>query len=158
MLKSNLFVMMIPRLFCFASGYFSQNCLTPFLKLLISLTESYIMSKDIIMNFWLVKRRIHYSANPKCRRKEYCSELPLLEQFKAATKSRFTCYSCALIILFKRIYEHRHFLPTLFWKLVFRLNVLSMFFVLYQMFWMCCIKCVVSNVLNKDIKICLTII
>ena len=62
---------------------------------------------------------------------------------KGAAKSYLTHCSCVVIGLFKRVYVGLHFLHIIFEKLNFCLSVLSVIFVVNQMFQIRLLTCVI---------------
>ena len=74
------------------------------------------------------------SPSPTCAAANGSQCTPGFGIFKGATKSYFTHYSCVVIVLFNRALRKYAFSTVSFRKLVFGLFLLSVFFVLNQMF------------------------
>ena len=76
-----------------------------------------------------------------------------LQSINGATKSHFAHYSCWVIILFNTGLCRSTSSTISFGKLVFRVSVLSMFFVLNQMFWisLCYLLCYLILLCNRRV-------
>ena len=76
-----------------------------------------------------------------------------LQSIKGATESHFAHYSCVVIILLNAGLCRSAFSTISFGRLVFRLSVLTMFFVLNLMFWinLCYLLCNVILLCNRRV-------
>ena len=100
-------------------------------KMNVELSEINILYASFLVVEWFLNyKEIIQFFVPKC--------------LKGTTKLYFTHYSCLVIILLNTGLCRSEFSVVSFRKLVFRLSVLSVFFVLRQMFWTKTLKYVLS--------------